>query len=126
MTGDKTQRGNSNDSSVDRSQATTLHVDGTIGNVGPELQDQSKDLENADSQTQVNRVPTADHPYTMFTLHQKFFLVLVSTLGGCFSPFTANIYLPAIDIISEALKVSVTSVNLTITAYMILQVCLML
>ncbi|KAJ9650128.1 hypothetical protein H2198_010555 [Neophaeococcomyces mojaviensis] len=60
-------------------------------------------------------------PYSSFSSHQKVFIVLVATLGGTFSPFTANIYLPAIDTISHDLKVSVTQVNLTITTYMIFQ-----
>lgn len=64
---------------------------------------------------------TADRPWTTFTSHQKVLIVLVATLGSCFSPFTANIYLPAIDTISQALHVSVSDVNLSITTYMIFQ-----
>ena len=62
-----------------------------------------------------------DRPYSVFTARQKVFIVLAATLGACFSPFTANIYLPAIDTISQALRVSVNKVNLTITTYMIMQ-----
>lgn len=73
------------------------------------------------SQNTVTKTEIADRPHTVFTQRQKAILVLTATLGACFSPFTANIYLPAIDTISRALNVSVTKVNLTITTYMIFQ-----
>ncbi|KAK5937334.1 hypothetical protein PMZ80_010340 [Knufia obscura] len=74
-----------------------------------------------ESAGEVTRVATNDRPYTTFTGRQKAILVLISTLGACFSHFTANIYFPAIDTISRALRVSVSEVNLTITTYLIFQ-----
>lgn len=73
------------------------------------------------SQPTVSKTVTADRPWSTFTSRQKALIVLVATLGACFSPFTANIYLPAIDTISQALHVSVSEVNLSITTYMIFQ-----
>jgi multidrug resistance protein len=67
------------------------------------------------------RVATKDRPYSSFTSKQKIVIVLVATLGGSFSPFTANIYFPAIDTLSKALNVSVSQINLTVTTYMIFQ-----
>lgn len=69
----------------------------------------------------LERTATTDRPYSSFTSRQKAIIVLVATLGGCFSPFTTNIYFPAIDTISHALHVSISDVNLTITTYMIMQ-----
>lgn len=79
------------------------------------------DVEAHAESTQAVKVQTIDRPYTIFTGPQKAVLVLTATLGGMFSPFTANIYLPAIDSISVALGVTVSKVNLTITTYMICQ-----
>jgi multidrug resistance protein len=71
--------------------------------------------------TTLERTATNDRPYTSFNSRQKAIIVLVATLGGSFSPFTTNIYFPAIDIISHALNVSISDVGLTITTYMIFQ-----
>ena len=38
-----------------------------------------------------------------------------------FSPLTANIYFPAIPVISDAFHKSVELINLTVTMYMVLQ-----
>lgn len=69
----------------------------------------------------LERTATSDRPYTTFTSRQKAMIVLVATIGGSFSPFTTNIYFPAIDTISRALHVSVSDIGLTITTYMIFQ-----
>lgn len=62
-------------------------------------------------------------PYSIFNTKQKRYLIFVVSIGAAFSPFTTNIYFPLIDIISSALGVSVTDVNLSITSYMIIQAC---
>jgi hypothetical protein len=59
--------------------------------------------------------------YSVFTPGQKNFIVLMSGLGGFFSPLSANTYLPAIPMLSKDLNVSWTLINLTITAFMIFQ-----
>ena len=42
-----------------------------------------------------------------------------------FSPFTANIYLPAIPTIANAFHRSIEDINLTVTVYMVFQgVCM--
>ncbi|KAL6250608.1 hypothetical protein RBB50_002910 [Rhinocladiella similis] len=65
---------------------------------------------------------TGDHkPYSAFTQRQKILIVLGATLGGLFSPFTTNIYFPALSTIATDLDVSISKVNLTITTYMIFQ-----
>ena len=47
------------------------------------------------------------------------FLMLTQLLG--YSPFTANIYFPAIPVISTAFNKSVELINLTVTMYMVMQ-----
>ena len=62
-----------------------------------------------------------DKPYSAFTRRKKILIVLCATLGGLFSPFTTNIYFPALSTIADDLNVSISQVNLTITTYMIFQ-----
>ncbi|KAI1622864.1 putative MFS transporter [Exophiala viscosa] len=63
----------------------------------------------------------ADKPYSSFTQRQKYLIVLCATLGGLFSPFTTQIYFPALSTIAADLNVSISQVNLTVTTYMIFQ-----
>ena len=71
--------------------------------------------------TALARTTTNSRLYTSFSTRQKVIIVFVATIGGSFSPFTTNIYFPAIDIISHALDVSISDIGLTITTYMIFQ-----
>ncbi|KAH8601979.1 MFS multidrug transporter-like protein [Bisporella sp. PMI_857] len=59
--------------------------------------------------------------YSSFSLWEKRFMVFAATMGAFFSPFTAQIYFPALNTIAKDLHVSNSKVNLTITTYMILQ-----
>ena len=66
-------------------------------------------------------LPTPQKPYSSFSKPKKMSIVLLATLGGMFSPFTTNIYFPALTQISQDLHTSVSKVNITITTYMIFQ-----
>ena len=59
--------------------------------------------------------------YSSFSKRKKMSVVLLATLGGMFSPFTTNIYFPALTQISQDLHTSVSNINITITTYMIFQ-----
>ncbi|RFU24180.1 hypothetical protein B7463_g12159, partial [Scytalidium lignicola] len=65
--------------------------------------------------------PAEQKAYSSFTLWQKRSIILAATLGAFFSPFSAQIYFPALNTLSEELHVSPSKINLTITTYMILQ-----
>ncbi|KAM0315048.1 hypothetical protein ACHAO8_004154 [Botrytis cinerea] len=60
-------------------------------------------------------------PYTSFSKWEKRHLVLIVTFATFFSPFTTQIYFPAINTIAEDLHVTSSQVNLTVTTYMIFQ-----
>lgn len=82
-----------------------------------------KDM-NGDVEKQPPSTPAAapsDKPYSSFTQRQKYLIVLCATLGGLFSPFTTQIYFPALTTIASDLGVTISQVNLTITTYMIFQ-----
>nr|QTE75989.1 ZopL3 [Diffractella curvata]BBU42023.1 putative transporter [Diffractella curvata] len=59
--------------------------------------------------------------YSAFGESQKKFIILTAALASTFSPFSSNIYYPAINSIADDLQVSIPMVNMTITAYMIFQ-----
>ena len=85
-----------------------------------------------------------DEPYSVFTHKEKWLIVILSSCAAIFrrvrcivtnvfyfadacphnshiSPFTANIYFPAIPVISAAFHKSVELINLTVTMYMVMQ-----
>lgn len=61
----------------------------------------------------------SDKPYSVFTLWQKRFIILASSVGTFISPLTSNIYFPALNTIASDLHVSISQINLTITTYMV-------
>ncbi|TVY48511.1 Itaconate transport protein [Lachnellula occidentalis] len=63
----------------------------------------------------------SEKPYSSYTLWEKRFIVLTATMGAFFSPFTAQIYFPALNTLAKDLHVSSSKINLTMTTYMILQ-----
>ncbi|KAI9507807.1 major facilitator superfamily domain-containing protein [Russula earlei] len=63
----------------------------------------------------------ADKQYSVFTHREKWLIVSIASFAALFSPLTANIYFPAIPVISREFHKSVELINLTVTMYMILQ-----
>ncbi|KZT75004.1 MFS general substrate transporter [Daedalea quercina L-15889] len=67
-------------------------------------------------------IPTpAKPPYSIYTVDEKWAIVAVAAFAALFSPFTANIYFPAIPTLANAFHRSVEDINLTVTVYMIVQ-----
>jgi len=64
---------------------------------------------------------TSGPPYTVFSKNKKRFIIFMATMAGFFSPFSANIYFPALNVIAADLHVTNALVNLTLTTYMIFQ-----
>jgi multidrug resistance protein len=59
--------------------------------------------------------------YTVFTRVERWLITIIMGVAMLFSPLTANIYFPAILSLSRAMNVTLQQVNLTITAYIVLQ-----
>ncbi|KAI1331900.1 major facilitator superfamily domain-containing protein [Xylariaceae sp. FL0255] len=59
--------------------------------------------------------------YSIFTDGQKKLIVAGAVAAGFFSPLSAQIYLPALDMVASSLKVSVNQINLSVTTFMIVQ-----
>ncbi|KAI0382010.1 MFS general substrate transporter [Hypomontagnella monticulosa] len=59
--------------------------------------------------------------YSVFTDWEKKGIVLGAAIGAFFSPLTAQIYLPALNVLAAEFNVSISQINLTVTTYMIFQ-----
>jgi len=57
--------------------------------------------------------------YSIFSPAQKTFIIFTAAFASTFSPFSSNIYYPAINSIAKDLHVNAAMINLTITAYMV-------
>ncbi|KAM0327182.1 hypothetical protein ACHAQA_006314 [Verticillium albo-atrum] len=66
-------------------------------------------------------ISTSDQPYTLLTPVQRTPIALLVGLATMFSPLTANIYLPCLPLLQSAFDSSLQLLNLTITAYVIVQ-----
>ncbi|KAI1454362.1 major facilitator superfamily transporter [Annulohypoxylon moriforme] len=75
------------------------------------------DAEPPSEQSDLDQRPN----YTVFTEWEKRGIVLGAAIGAFFSPLTAQIYLPALNVLAEDFHVTVSQINLTVTTYMIFQ-----
>ena len=57
--------------------------------------------------------------YSTFSNRQKKYIIMTAALASTFSPFSANIYYPALNSIATDLHISASLINLTITTYMV-------
>lgn len=73
-----------------------------------------------DNPEALHQLPSAP-AYSVFSDRQRKFIVFMVACAGFFSPLSANIYFPALNALSQDLKVSNGLINLTLTSYMIFQ-----
>ncbi|KAK0246309.1 major facilitator superfamily domain-containing protein [Armillaria nabsnona] len=62
-----------------------------------------------------------EKPYSVYSTKEKWFIVALIAFAGLFSPLTANIYLPAIPVLTVDFNKSTELINITVTVYMIFQ-----
>ncbi|EHY52086.1 hypothetical protein HRR83_003348 [Exophiala dermatitidis] len=92
---------------------------------------ESKDGSNRPSgieqQTNVTKEPPEKGPstptrqYSVWNKNEKRLIIATGSLAGFFSPLSSSIYFPALNTIADALNVSGSQINLTVTTYLILQ-----
>jgi len=80
-----------------------------------ELEERVQDLEA------LSAVSTRRPAHSVFSIRKKRYIVFMTAWAGLFSPLSANIYFPALNTLSQELKVSNGLINLTLTSYMIFQ-----
>ncbi|KAI2471188.1 major facilitator superfamily transporter [Annulohypoxylon bovei var. microspora] len=77
---------------------------------------------NADAEPPSEQpVPDQSPNYSVFTDWEKRGIVIGAAIGAFFSPLTAQIYLPALNVLAADFDVTVSQINLTVTTYMIFQ-----
>lgn len=57
--------------------------------------------------------------WSIWNSRERKIIILAASFATLFSPLTAQIYLPALDVIATDLHVSDSDVNLSITTYMV-------
>ncbi|KAK0466462.1 MFS general substrate transporter [Desarmillaria tabescens] len=62
-----------------------------------------------------------EKPYSVYSTKEKWFIVALIAFAGLFSPLTANIYLPAIPVLTVDFNKSTELINITVTVYMVFQ-----
>lgn len=82
---------------------------------GQEEQEQKQEQEQ--EQPEANLEPI----YSVIPKKQRVACIMLVAFAGLFSPLTSAIYLPALNSIASDLKVTTSSINLTITTYQIFQ-----
>ena len=65
------------------------------------------------------RTGTDHRDFSVFTVNQKRAIVAAGSLAAFFSPLSSSIYFPALDTVADALGVSTSKINLTVTTYLV-------
>jgi multidrug resistance protein len=67
------------------------------------------------------KTSTGSPVHSIFSTKMKRYIIFMVACGGFFSPLSANIYFPAINVLGEELHATNEMILLTITSYMIFQ-----
>ncbi|KAI1143392.1 major facilitator superfamily transporter [Hypoxylon sp. FL0543] len=101
----------------------TFEVEDALGGGAPEKREEDAGpVADADAEPPSERPVSEQRPnYSAFTDWEKRGIVIGAAIGAFFSPLTAQIYLPALNVLAADFHVSVSQINLTVTTYMIFQ-----
>ncbi|KAK5047248.1 hypothetical protein LTR84_006770 [Exophiala bonariae] len=88
------------------------------GHAAIKMQTYSADIENDPGHENIHN---CDDQYTVFSTQEKRLIVFLVSLAGVFSAFTAFVYFPALPSIASTISVSMELMNLTVTAYLVVQ-----
>jgi len=72
------------------------------------------------AKSETTDLPSAS-PYTLLTKRQRHCLAVIIGIATMFSPLAANIYLPCVPRLRDEFHTTLQSINLTITAYILVQ-----
>ncbi|KAI0147846.1 major facilitator superfamily transporter [Hypoxylon sp. NC0597] len=117
-----------------RTSETNNRIESTAAEKSLEVEDDldgnapEKREENTGSLADADAEPPSEQPvveqrpnYSAFTDWEKRGIVIGAAIGAFFSPLTAQIYLPALNVLAADFHVTVSQINLTVTTYMIFQ-----
>ena len=84
--------------------------------------DEEAFLQTLEPEKSITQPPQSDEPpYTIFSEKQKIFTITVASFAAFISPVSSSIYYPALNSLASDLHVTVSTINLTITAYIVCQ-----
>ncbi|KEF58874.1 uncharacterized protein A1O9_03717 [Exophiala aquamarina CBS 119918] len=86
-----------------------------------QLGERETDIEHESLRVRNQHAQTSDSQYTVFSTGEKRLIVFLVSLGGVFSAFTAFVYFPALPSIADTISVSMELMNITVTAYLVVQ-----
>lgn len=86
-----------------------------------DVEPDNKNVEEGSEDPELALALTQTPVFSVFTLSQKRYIVLMVAMAGFFSPLSANIYFPALNTLAAEFNVSNSVINLTLTSYMIFQ-----
>ncbi len=84
----------------------------------PQNKDASTNRPDGQQQSEA-RDAEPEPPFSIYSSREKKFIVLMASLAALLSPLSANIYYPAMNVLADELSVSLTLINLTVTAYLV-------
>ncbi|KAK7408633.1 multidrug transporter [Neonectria punicea] len=77
--------------------------------------------ENSLEEASPEEAAPEEQPYSIYTKHEKWFIVTMVAIAGLYSPLPANIYFPAIPTLSLEFGQSIEALNQSVTTYLIFQ-----
>lgn len=111
-------------SSVGKERGRKLLDHGVSSDVAStsELEDDNKSKAETQRDLEALEHTSKNRPiHSAFSSRKRKFIVFMAAFAGFFSPLSANIYFPALNTLSRELHVSSSTINLTLTCYMIFQ-----
>ena len=90
-----------------------------LGSQDIEAEEAHSRTESEQQEQESGKQQTQEPPFSVFSVREKRFIVIMASLAALFSPLSANIYFPALNTLSADLHVSLTKINLTITTYLV-------
>ena len=105
-----------------------LVADNTLGETTaqqPETQqeqvpstERSAQTSKVDLEQQIDAV-ASDAPYSVLPRGEKAFVIMAGSFAALISPLSSSIYLPVLTSLAHDMEVSISSINLTITTYLV-------
>lgn len=86
-----------------------------------QLSQSEDDIDKASLRVENEHAQSSDARYTVFSAGEKRLIVFLVSLAGVFSAFTAFVYFPALPSIADTISVSMELMNITVTAYLVVQ-----
>ncbi len=65
--------------------------------------------------------PCEESLYTILRNKEKIFTIILASFAAFISPVSSSIYLPALNALAKDLKVTSSTINITITVYIVIQ-----